>query len=78
MCVICVGGVAVLVVLLCWWCCYAGGVAGRLGFLGQPNPLTVTLLYYLLFIGVLTPPCMHLVIKQLAGWLACSARLVPG
>jgi hypothetical protein len=26
----------------------------------------------------LTPPCMHLVIEQLAGWLACLARLVPG
>jgi hypothetical protein len=76
--VIYVGDVTVLVVVLCWWWCCAGDGAGRLGFLGRPKSLTVTLLYYVLFVGVLTPPYMHLVIEQLVSWLACPARLVPG
>jgi hypothetical protein len=76
MCVICAGGVAMLV-WLCWCGC-AGGVAGRLGFLGRPVSLTVTLLYCLLSSDALTPPYMHLVIEQLVSWLACPARLVPG
>jgi hypothetical protein len=70
MCVICAGDVVVLVVVLCWWWCCAGGGAGRLGFLGRPKSLTVTLLNHVLFAGVLTPPYMHLVIEQLVSWLA--------
>jgi hypothetical protein len=58
-CVICAGGVAVLV-WLCWWCCWSTRV------LGWPVSHTVTLLYFPLEFW-----CLDTSLHALGDWAAC-------
>jgi hypothetical protein len=56
--------------VLWWWCCWSAGVLGR------ANPPTVIYLYMPLFIGDLTPLCMHMVIEMLA-WSYVGRDIYP-
>jgi hypothetical protein len=81
----CAGAIASMLVMLCWWGCAGDDVLVRLCWwcgstrvLGRPVSHTVTLLYFPLSSGALTPPCMHLVTMLLASWVAWLASLVLG